>query len=184
MNSFFWKRVYKHLTINTFVLNDECKCNLCQVLNKDNETSKYMDDDGNAFVKESRFSYIRPIDGNTRLIVYNRSNITALDGVIHRGSKVVVEVPDGCMIVFTSDKFHADVRSYERRGGIYPVHLRLFVYIVEDNYISISEDVSKMSTTNKCDANCLTCEVMPNENIHYEGHIIRYTNTQCNIDKL
>ena len=45
------------------------------------------------------FSYIRPVDGATRLIVYNCSNITCLEQVVHRGSKVVVEVPDGCMIV-------------------------------------------------------------------------------------
>ena len=36
-----------------------------------------------------------PIDGTTGLIVYNSSNITGLECLIHRGDKVVVEVSDG-----------------------------------------------------------------------------------------
>ena len=68
MNSFFWKRVYEHLTINTFLSNDGYKYNLYQVLNEYNESSKYIDNNGNTFIKDSKFSYIRPIDGNTRLI--------------------------------------------------------------------------------------------------------------------
>ena len=66
---------------------------------QDNDPLKYLDmKTSNAFVKESRFSYIRPVDGATRLIVYNCSNITGLKPPVHRGSKVVVEVPDECMI--------------------------------------------------------------------------------------
>ena len=49
---------------------------------------------------------------------------------------------------------------------------------------SIFKDVSKMLIVNKFDTDCPTCEVIPNENIHYEGHLIRYTDTQCNIDML
>ena len=41
----------------------------------------------------------------------------------------------------------------------------------------ILEDVSKMLIANKCDTDCPTCEVIPNENIHYEGHLIRYADT-------
>ena len=64
-------------------------------------------------MKEYRFSYIRPVDGVTRLIDYNCSNVTGLEQVIHRVSKVVVEVPDGCMIVFTNHTIHTGVKSYE-----------------------------------------------------------------------
>ena len=65
-------------------------------------------------MKESRFSYIRPVDRATRLIVYNCSNLTDLEQVVHRGSKVVVEVPDGCMIVFINHTIHAGVKSYKK----------------------------------------------------------------------
>ena len=47
--------------------------------------------------KESRFSYIRPDDGITRLKVYNCSNITGLENVIHKSSQVIVEIPNGCI---------------------------------------------------------------------------------------
>ena len=56
-------------------------------------------------IKESRFSYIRSIDG------------TGVKGLIHRGSKVIVEVYDMYMIVFTSETFHTLVKSYERQSG-------------------------------------------------------------------
>ena len=79
------------------------------------------------FVKESRFNYIRLVDGATRLIVYNCLNITGLEQVVHRGSKVVVEVPDGCMIVFTNHTIHVGVKSYEKNGGY--IHL-IFVCLL------------------------------------------------------
>ena len=62
-----------------------------------------------------------------------------------------------------SDTFHAVVKSCERRGGVYLVHLRLFDFVVEDRYVSISEYVSKTSIANKFDVNCPTSEVMPNK---------------------
>ena len=74
-------------------------------------------------MKESRFSYIRPVDGATRLIVYNCSNLTDLEQVIHRGSKAVVEVSDGCMIVFTNHTIHAGVKTY--KNMVVHIHLIL-----------------------------------------------------------
>ena len=63
------------------------------------------------YIKESRFSYIRPIQGSIRLIIYNSSNVTSMEGQVHRGAKVVVEVPEGSIIVFTNDTFHAGVKA-------------------------------------------------------------------------
>ena len=68
------------------------------------------------YVKESRFSHIRPIHGSTRLIVYNSSNIISMEGMVHVGGKVTVEVPEECMIVFTNDTLHAGVKSYASYG--------------------------------------------------------------------
>ena len=39
-----------------------------QLFREDNEIGKHVDEDGGLFIKERRFSYIRPIDGKTRLI--------------------------------------------------------------------------------------------------------------------
>ena len=64
-------------------------------------------------------------------MVYNRSNITQLEGAIHRLSEVVVEVPDGYIIVLTSETFHVGVKSYKHQSCAYLHHLRLFTYIVE-----------------------------------------------------
>ena len=82
-------------------------------------------------MKESRFSYIRPVDGATRLIIYNCSNVTGLEQVVHRGSKVVVEVPDGCMIVFYKSYNTCWCKILRKHYRSYSFHLRMFAYIVE-----------------------------------------------------
>ena len=54
--------------------------------------------------------------------------------LVHRGSKVVVEVPDGCMILFTNHTVYDGVKFYEKHGGQYSSHLRMFAYIVEEDH--------------------------------------------------
>ena len=88
---------------------------------------------GRKITKESIISFIRPVDGVTRLKVYNCSNITGLKNVVHRGSQVFIEIPNGCLILFTGDTFHTGVSTFERGNGSYPFNLRLFSYIVEMN---------------------------------------------------
>ena len=126
------------------------------------------------FVKESRFSYITPDGGATRLIIYNCSNITGLEQIVHRGSKVVVEVPDGCMIVFTNHTIHAGVNNYEKHGGSYSSHLRMFTYIVEEDHFQTEDIIAKLLADDKCSLPCETCKSLVHEHIHYEGYIIRY----------
>ena len=57
-----------------------------------------------------------------------------MEDKVHRGAKVIIEVPQGCMIVFTSDTFHAGVKSYAKYGGNYLSYLRLFAYIDEESF--------------------------------------------------
>ena len=144
MNPVFWNRVHEHIIFLTTLQNIEFnKYNICQVKD-DNESSKYIDETiQQVFVKESRFSYIRPVDGATRLIVYNCSNVTSLENLVHRGSKVVVEVPDGCMILFTNHTVHAGVKSYEKHGEQYSSHLRMFAYIVEEAHFLTEDSIQK-----------------------------------------
>ena len=86
--------------------------------------------------KESRFSYIRLVDGVTRLKVYNCSNINGLENIIQKFSQVVAGIPSRCMIVFPGDMYHSGVSTFERRNGSYPSNLRIFRYIVENNCLS------------------------------------------------
>ena len=88
------------------------------------------------------------------------------------------------MIVFTSETFYAGVKRYDRKSSGYLPQLRLFVYVVEQNYVSIRDEVSKMLNRNKCNVNCPICDEIPNQNIHYEGHIIKYLDTKYTIDRL
>ena len=105
MNPCFWDRVHEHIISSTTLDSSNLhtssnKYNICQV-KSNNVTSLYCVSPSRImFVKESRFSYIRPVDGATRLIVYNCSNITSLDNVVHRGSKVVVILPEVHPTVF------------------------------------------------------------------------------------
>ena len=97
------------------------------------------------FYKQSIFGYIIPVDGVTRLKVYDCSKITGLEKNIHRSSKVVVEIPNACMILFTGDTFHAGVSTSERRNGSYPSNLRIFSYIVKDNFVSDNENIKSIN---------------------------------------
>ena len=113
MSSFYWKRIHQLLTSSLF--NNDSKYRIYQV-KEDNSLFKYIEsntttEEKKLYIKESRFSYIRPIQGSTRLIIYNSSNVTSMEGQVHRGSKVVVEVPEGSIIVFTNDTFHAGVKA-------------------------------------------------------------------------
>ena len=136
MSPFYLKII--HQLITSSITKIDSRYGTYQV-KENNELCKYVENysknEGNkTYIKESRFSYIRPIHGSTRLIVYNSSNVTYMEGMVHRGAKVIVEVPEGCMIVFSNDTFHAGVKSYAKYGGNYLSHLRLFAYIVEESF--------------------------------------------------
>ena len=139
MSPFYWKRV--HELITSSITKIDSRHGIYQVKDN-NELCKYVENN-KTYIKESRFSYIRPIHGSTRLIVYNSSNVTCMEGMVHRGAKVIVEVPEGCMIVFSNDTFHAGVKSYAKYGGNYLSHLRLFAYIVEESFFSVDESIEK-----------------------------------------
>ena len=68
-----------------------------------------------------------------------------MEGQIHRGERVIVEVPEGCMIVFANDTFYAVVKLYKKYGGNHLSHLRLFAYIVEYKYTSIVRSIEENS---------------------------------------
>ena len=55
-----------------------------------------------------------------------------------------MEIPNGCMILFTGDTYHAGVSSFGRINGSYPSFLRIFSYIVEEDYISNEENIIRL----------------------------------------
>ena len=79
------------------------------------------------------------------------------------------------MILFTNHTVHTGVIFYEKHGGQYFSHLRVFAYIVEE---------AKVLNDSECKLPCETCEYLVNENIHYEGHVIRYLKSKYEIDNL
>ena len=107
-----------------------------------------------------------------------------MEQVVHRGSKVVVEVPDGCMIVFINHTIYAGVKIYEKHGGTYSSHLCIFAYIIEEDHFQTEDTITKLLADDKCDLLCEKCEFLVNENIHYEGHAFIYLKSQCGIDNL
>ena len=88
------------------------------------------------------------------------------------------------MIFFTNHTIHVGIKSYEKQGGMYSSHLRMFAYIVEQDYVQTTDCITKLLNDDKCMLFCATCEFLINENIHYEGHVIRYLKPQCEIDNL
>ena len=138
----FWKRVHKHLTPHKIYKSTKYKIH--QVVYSVNTLSIMNIVDGKKIIKESRFSYIRPSDGVTRLKLCNYSNITWLENVVHKGAQVVVEIPTGCLILFTGDNCHAGVSTFRKEDGSYLSNLRLSGYIVEKEYITGNEDITSI----------------------------------------
>ena len=59
------------------------------------------------------------------------------------------------MIVFTGDTYHSGVSTFERRNGSYSFNLRIFSYIVEDDYLSGDENITAIKRNMVC-SNCQT----------------------------
>jgi len=181
----FWIRVNEHFTPDVCYRINPDKYKICQVVSPVNQPKIMSLNSKTNCYKESRFSYIRPVDGITRLKVYNCSNITGLENVIHKSSQVIVEIPNGCMIVFTGDTYHSGVSTFERRNGSYPSNLRIFSYIVEDNFLSVEEDIKSIKGNMLCTpTSCQTCINMPKEDMFYTGHVIKYGMSKYGIENL
>ena len=71
-------------------------------------------------------------------------NIAWLEDIVHKGDQVVVEIPNGCLVLFTRDTFHVGVSTFHRADGSCISNLRLFIYIVEKEYITGNEDITSI----------------------------------------
>lgn len=67
-----------------------------------------------------------------KFIIYNYSNWTYLEEIVHNDTDTVVEVPDDCMIFLTSDTIYALYKLWLKIGGIVISNLRFLSYIVEE----------------------------------------------------
>ena len=107
-----------------------------------------------------------------------------MEQIVHRGSKVVVEVSDECLIVFTNHTIYAGINTYEKYGGLCSSHIRMFAYIVEEGHFQTEVSIKKVLNEDKCNLPCETCESLVYETTHYEGHVIRYLKSKCDKDNL
>ena len=60
----------------------------------------------------------------------------------------------------------------------------MFTYIVKEDRFQTEDTITKVLNDGKCDLPCDTCEYLVNENIPYEGHVIRYLKSKYDIDNL
>ena len=67
-----------------------------------------------------------------RFIIYNYSNWTYLEEIVHNDTDMVNEVLDDCMIVLTSDIIYALYKLWLKIGGIVILNLRFLSYIIEE----------------------------------------------------
>ena len=72
-----------------------------------------------------------------------------MEQLVHRG-KNVVEFPDGCMILFTNHKIHVGHKIHEKQSDIYSSHLRMFAYIVEQDYVQTIDCITKLLNDDRC----------------------------------
>ena len=88
------------------------------------------------------------------------------------------------MIVFTGDTYHAGVSSIERSNGSYPSFLRIFRYIVEDDYTTDDENISIIKQSQLCKQNCQICTNINMEKLHYTNQVIKYEMSKYEIESL
>ena len=81
----FWIRVNEHFTPDVCYRINPDKYKICQVVSPVNQPKIMSLNSKNNCYK---------VDGITRLKVYNYSNITGLENVIHKSSQVIVEIPN------------------------------------------------------------------------------------------
>ena len=110
--------------------------------------------EGKKITKEPRFSYIRPIDGVTRLKVYTCSNFSGLENLVYKGSQDIVEISNDCLVLFMGDNFHAGVSTFERGNSRYLSNLRIFSYIYGNKYITEDENITSLKQQLLCKVNC------------------------------
>ena len=106
-----------------------------------------------------------------------------MENFIRRSSQVVVEIPSECILLFTADTFHAGVSTFEKCNGSYSSNLHIFSYIVEEDILSINENITLIKGDMLC-TNCQTCLIMPKKNIHYPGYIIKFGMSPSGIETL
>ena len=91
------------------------------------------------------------------------------------------------MIVFTGDTYHTGVSSIERNNSSYPLFLRIFIYIVEDDYVTDDENISVLKQSQLCKQNCQNCQICTNmnmEELHYTNQVIKYDMSKHEIESL
>ena len=149
------------------------------------KTSSIMDiSEEMKIINESRFSYIRHINGVKKLNIFNCSNIAGLEQTVHRGNQVVVEIPNSFLILFTGDTFHAGISTWERDNCSYPSNLRIFSYIVENEYITEDENTTSLLQQMFCKQICQIFQAMTKEKIHYPGLLVQYSMSNSEIESL
>ena len=88
------------------------------------------------------------------------------------------------MIVFTGDTYHAGIGSIERSNGSYPSILRIFSYIVEDDYITDDENIIIIKQSQLFKHNCQICTNINMEELHYTNQVIKYDMSKYEIESL
>ena len=138
--------------------------------------------EGKKITKESRFSYIWPIDGVIRLKVYTYSNIYGLENVVYKGSQDIVEISNDCLVLFLGDNFHAGVSIFERGNSRYLSNLRIFSYIYENKYITEDENITSLKQQLFCKVSCQIWQSTSKENI--QCHSVQYWICNSEIESL
>ena len=67
--------------------------------------------------------------------------------MIHQKSKVIVDIPEGCQIIFNCGLYHHGVKSWLHSNGQYLNNIRLFFMIVENGYSTNEIDYLSTATS-------------------------------------
>ena len=79
--------------------------------------------------------------------------------------------------------FHTEVMPWDRNGGNYQSHRRIYAYIAEYKYISIKKDIISIKESMFCKhQSYVICQKITNENIHSNNIVVKYLNSSSNID--
>ena len=168
-NDFFWKQLHSVIQFgNTYNfkynLENHIKPQKFPIKTRSKKAKKNNPSD-----YFGSFSVIRTLHSAIRLVVYNCSHRQGKIPVIHQKPKVIVDILEGCQIIFNCGLYHHGVKSWLHYQGQYLNNIRSFFMIVENGYSTNEIDYLSTATSDIfCKEDCSICKKLQSMNLCFD----------------
>ena len=175
INNFYVTTNYKHEIINSHFKKYKTKIN-CRLIKENKQLGtagslSYLKNSKEDLFFVSNCDSVVSENYNDILKFHtnNKNDITIV------ASKKSVKFPYGVCLLNDKNKF----TGFKEKPN-YNFLLNTGLYVINRKELKLLKNNQKI----ECGNNCTICDSLINDNIHYEGHVIRYLKSQCDIDNL